>query len=54
MPQPLSKQPHQILILFGFLLLLVALFSLVDSRRRASLESVRILPGKALTSPAHP
>lgn len=48
------KQPHQILILFGFLLLLVGLFSVVDRTRRTALESVRIHPGTALTAPAHP
>jgi len=39
------REPQEILFLFGLLLLVVALFSLLDSRRRAELEMARPLPG---------
>lgn len=54
MQLPSLKAPHQLLFLFGALLLLVALFSLADSRRRASLESIRSLPGMVPAETALP
>lgn len=48
------KQPHPVLFLFGAILLLVALFTLADSQRRASLETARPLPGMIQPGSAHP
>lgn len=51
---PSLTPPHRLLLLFGILLLLAGLFSMIDSFNRPSLESVRPLPVAPAAAPALP